>query len=136
MHGHAQWLGIVVLLASWPGAGAFVTAPVCPLKAGAAATRYSRTLLAPARSKISRLIKACGNQKLNDPRCRIASFRAKRVAAPIVMQAESVDCLVVGGGISGLTTAFYADRNVRVCVCVCVCVRACVCACALASVCV
>ena len=33
------------------------------------------------------------------------------MAAPVVMKAEDVDCLVVGGGISGLTTAFYADRG-------------------------
>jgi protoporphyrinogen oxidase len=28
----------------------------------------------------------------------------------MTMAARDVDCLVIGGGISGLTTAFYADK--------------------------
>ena len=43
--------------------------------------------------------------------------------APIVVMAvpQEVDCLVIGGGVSGLTTAFYADKGgAKVCIPLCV----------------
>jgi len=34
---------------------------------------------------------------------------------------QEVDCLVIGGGVSGLTTAFYADKGgAKVCIHLCV----------------
>ena len=44
-------------------------------------------------------------------RCAAVHHRGQRAClSPVMMEARDVDCLVIGGGISGLTTAFYADK--------------------------
>jgi len=45
-------------------------------------------------------------------RCAAVHRRGQRAClSPITMAARlDTDCLVIGGGISGLTTAFYADK--------------------------
>jgi hypothetical protein len=44
-------------------------------------------------------------------RCAAVHRRGQQAClSPMTMAARDVDCLVIGGGISGLTTAFYADK--------------------------